>query len=204
MKKPNVELLFPTPVLFSSLERDFTQEEMDFFKTQENHQSNNQGNIRSTNGYILEHKNMISLKSFCLDIVNCYIDNVIKPRYAIYPFITQSWLNWTKEGQYHHIHEHPNSYLSGVLYINADRSEDKIYFYNGAYRQIRIESDKLDHLNSRSWWYEVQSKDIVLFPSNLSHNVETIKHKNTRLSLAFNVFLKGTFGDEKELTEMIL
>ncbi len=34
--------------------------------------------------------------------------------------------------------------------------------------------------------------------------VETKQGDNTRISLAFNVFIKGTVGNNKELTELIL
>ena len=46
------------------------------------------------------------------------------------PYITQSWLNYTRANQFHHRHEHPNSFVSGVLYINADKATDRINFYN--------------------------------------------------------------------------
>jgi hypothetical protein len=36
------------------------------------------------------------------------------------PFVTQSWLNWTKPGQWHHKHSHPNSLYSGVLYLDVE------------------------------------------------------------------------------------
>ena len=198
----NVELLFPTPVMFGKLDRDYTQDEMDFFDKQERY--NNLGNLRSKDGYILNKPEMASLKDFVVKFVDSYVQSIYKPRHPVTPWITQSWLNWTSAGQYHHAHEHPNSFLSGVLYINASKKEDKIYFHHSGYRQIRLESDNWDMLNSRSWWFGVETKDIVLFPSNVTHNVDTVKHENTRLSLAFNTFLKGTLGDETELTEMLL
>jgi hypothetical protein len=34
--------------------------------------------------------------------------------------------------------------------------------------------------------------------------VETKQGDNTRISLAFNVFIKGTFGSNKNLTELII
>jgi hypothetical protein len=43
-----------------------------------------------------------------------------------------------------------------------------------------------------------------MFPSSLTHMVETKEGTNTRISLAFNVFVKGTLGDNTRLTELIL
>jgi hypothetical protein len=43
-----------------------------------------------------------------------------------------------------------------------------------------------------------------MFPSSTTHQVETKKGNNTRISLAFNTFYKGTIGSNKDLTELIL
>jgi hypothetical protein len=43
-----------------------------------------------------------------------------------------------------------------------------------------------------------------MFPSSLVHMVENKEGTNTRISLAFNVFIKGTIGNNKNLTELIL
>ena len=44
--------------------------------------------------------------------------------------------------------------------------------------------------NSESWWFPVKTGDVILFPSSLIHMVETKQGTNTRISLAFNVFIK--------------
>jgi hypothetical protein len=38
-----------------------------------------------------------------------------------------------------------------------------------------------------------------MFPSSLTHMVENKEGTNTRISLAFNVFIKGAIGSNKEL-----
>lgn len=58
--------------------------------------------------------------------------------------------------------------------------------------------------NSTSWWFPVKTGDIIIFPSSLTHAVETKQGDNTRTSLAFNVFIKGTIGNNKSLTELHL
>ena len=42
----------------------------------------------------------------------------------------------------------------------------------------------------------------VLFPSTTIHQVTSKPDNNERISLAFNVFFKGTLGDDFELTEL--
>jgi hypothetical protein len=45
---------------------------------------------------------------------------------------------------------------------------------------------------------------IILFPSSTTHLVENKGGDNTRISLAFNTFFKGTMGENSQLTELIL
>jgi uncharacterized protein (TIGR02466 family) len=200
--EPNIKLLFPIPVMFNALNRKFTALELDYIKQHSNKTYQNQGNTTSLNNYILNEPELINLKDIVQHHIENYISQIYKPRYPVMPYITQSWLNWTEPGEYHHMHEHPNSFISGVLYINADIKEDKIKFHKSGYQQISLETDIYDMLNSKSWWFNVQTGDIVIFPSSLTHNVEKVTSGKTRISLAFNTFLRGTIGDNKMLTEL--
>jgi uncharacterized protein (TIGR02466 family) len=205
MSEPNFELLFPTPVMFNSMERDFTQAELDYVQSHNapDKTNRNVGNVTSNNNYILNEPEMKELHDFVLANVQLYIDKVMKPKYEVKPFITQSWLNYTKKGEFHHKHEHPNSFISGVLYINTDSTKDKITFHRSGYKQIQLSTDNFDVFNSDSWWFNVKTGGIVLFPSSLTHHVEDVIADETRISLAFNTFIKGTIGDNRSLTEFL-
>jgi hypothetical protein len=52
----------------------------------------------------------------------------------------------------------------------------------------------------KAWWFEVGTGDLVLFPSSLTHMVETVKGDQTRISLSFNTFPVGNIGEEVSLT----
>ena len=205
MNEPNFELLFPTPVMFNHMERDFTQAELDYVQSHNapDKTNRNVGNVTSNNNYILNEPEMKELHDIILANVQLYIDKVIKPKYEVKPFITQSWLNYTRKGEFHHKHEHPNSFISGVLYINTDSTKDKITFHRSGYKQIQLATDNFDIFNSDSWWFNVKTGGIVLFPSSLTHHVEDVIADETRISLAFNTFIKGTIGDNRSLTEFL-
>ena len=204
MKEPIIHSLFPTPVFFSSLERKLTPLETKFLNKKEKDTYNNEGNITSNDNYVLNEKPFLNLKNE-LDLkVKEYFDKIICPSNKVKPYITQSWLNYTKRNQYHHKHQHPNSLVSGVFYINADEKLDKIKFFKEDYQPIKLEIKEYNLFNSQSWWFTVKTGDIVLFPSSLTHMVETKDGDNIRTSLAFNVFVEGKIGDNKGLTELIL
>jgi uncharacterized protein (TIGR02466 family) len=196
--------LFPTPIYFSTLNRELTNKELSFIDKTKLNSHNNEGNIVSNDNYILNNKQFKDLK-IELDLkVQDYFDKIICPANNITPYITQSWLNYTETNQYHHKHQHPNSLVSGVFYINCDEEFDKIKFFKDGYKTIKPEIKEWNIWNSETWWFSVKTGDIILFPSSLTHMVETKQGDNTRISLAFNVFIKGTVGDNKLLTELIL
>jgi uncharacterized protein (TIGR02466 family) len=200
----NINGIFPTPIYISKLNRKLTPLELKFVDKSKKDFYKNDGNITSTNNYILNEKPFANIKKE-LDLkVQDYFDKVISPANKITPYITQSWLNYTETNQYHHKHAHPNSLVSGVFYINCHEEHDKIKFFNDNYKTIKLEVKDWNIWNSESWWFSVKTGDIILFPSSLTHMVETKEGTNTRISLAFNVFIKGTIGNNKNLTELIL
>ena len=123
-----------------------------------------------------------------------YFSKIVLAPKTVFPYITQSWLNYIEMNGSHHIHNHPNSYVSGVLYINADKTYDQITFSHGKYDRIKLGATTLNAFNSETWSYPVGSGEIVIFPSHLNHEVAVKKGKNSRISLSFNVFVKGTLG----------
>jgi uncharacterized protein (TIGR02466 family) len=204
IKEPEISGVFPIPVYISNLDRPFTKEEMGIFTTAEKKVVPNAGNITSANNYILNEKGMENLKDILTAHVTEYIKRIYAPKYPMVPYITQSWANYTKKNQYHHTHEHPNSFISGVLYINANEAHDKITLHKKGYQQIKPVPTEWNWYNSDSWFYTVKTGMIILFPSGTTHNVETKEGDNKRISLAFNTFFKGTMGENSQLTELIL
>ena len=196
--------IFPTPIYMSKINRELTPLELKFVDKSKKDFYKNDGNITSNNNYILNEKPFANIKKE-LDLrVQDYFNKVLSTTDAITPYITQSWLNYTETNQYHHKHQHSNSLVSGVFYINCDDKFDKIKFFNDKYSAIKPEVKDWNIWNSETWWFSVKTGDIILFPSSLTHMVETKEGTNTRISLAFNVFIKGTIGRNKSLTELIL
>ena len=204
MIESNISGIFPTPIYISKLVRELTPLELKFVDKNKKDFYKNDGNITSNNNYILNEKPFANIKKE-LDLrIQDYFNKVISPANNITPYITQSWLNYTETNQYHHKHAHPNSLVSGVFYINCLEEHDKIKFFNDNYQTIKLEIKNWNMWNSESWWFSVKTGDVILFPSSLTHMVETKQGDNTRISLAFNVFIKGTVGNKTSLTELTL
>ena len=190
--------LFPTPVGIYKLDRDLTEKEIAFIKGQETRP--NMGNTTSTDNTILRNKPLIKLRDFIETSVADYFKTIHNPKHQVSLRVTQSWINYTEPGQFHHKHAHPNSFISGVFYPQANRETDKIYFYRDGLQMIKLPPSEWNVWNSESWWFEVGTGDLVLFPSHLQHMVETVQGEQTRISLSFNTFPVGLVGEEVDLT----
>ena len=146
----------------------------------------------SLNHSLLDLDYLSELKEYILEKLKVYYRQVLSEE-SIDPYITQSWLNITEKNQGTHPHRHPNSIVSGVFYVEAD---DEIIFYdtNGSSFNTKCSVKKM----------KVSKNDLILFPSTLLHYVPNNTKTRTRITIAFNTFATGTFGDHNILTGLNL
>lgn len=193
--------LFPTVVTQTTIGRELSKGEIDCLSSQDKFRPA-VGNYTSVNKYILDLPALSSLKEDLNKFVQQYVDEIIKPTNDLKTYITQSWLTVTEPGGHHHQHNHPNSFLSGVFYLEVESGKDLIHFEETSYKQIYIESKDWDRLNSPAWRVNVSPGDIVIFPSRLAHSVPNTQTTTNRMSLAFNTFIDGVIGGYNHLTEL--
>ena len=204
MIPPQIIGLFPTPIYKNKLGRKLTQKELDLVKDTRAKCVPNRGNVTSADIDILSHPSFVDLKKEMDLFIKDYFSKIIFSSKSTFPYITQSWLNYTGVNEYHPPHNHSNSYLSAVFYIDAQKAHDKIIFSDNKYDQIRIAFTKWSPFNSGTWAFAVESGDLMMFPSHLTHFVPKKEGNNTRISLSFNVFVKGDLGDARQLTGLRL
>lgn len=190
--------LFPTAVGMFDLGRDLNEAEKSVLLNQE--MRPNMGNTTSADRFILRKEELSGLRSFIQTSINTYFEEIIAPSKEASLYITQSWVNYSEPGQWHHSHEHPNSILSGVFYVQSDNEKDRIYFENNSYQQIQFPTEKYNLYNSKTWWIEAKQGRLVIFPSSLRHSVSAVTADKTRVSLSFNTFANGMIGAEESLT----
>lgn len=195
-----IDAIFPTAIAQVDLDRELTDFESHFIGNQEVHQ--NRGNVTSLDHNILEHPKLSDLKQFCQSKLDQYLESVYCPKDDVSIYITQSWANYTDQGGFHHKHFHPNSFISGVFYVEGDDT-DKIYFSSDKYTTIDIIPRDWNLYNSKTWWMPATKGSLILFPSSLTHYVDNTVSER-RVSIAFNTFVKGTIGNAFELSGLNL
>ena len=200
----NIAGIFSTPVYQCNFSRAFTRAEMDFIQKQQEECRPNIGNKSTKDSYILNRKIFRSIKKELELRLQDYLDRVVCPTPGVRSYITQSWINYTGKEEYHHQHNHANSYISGVLYLIANKNCDRIYFERQLYPFLVPQAQVFNDWNSSSWWMPVHTATLIMFPSSLTHSVRHKKDDDIRISLSFNTFIKGKLGKEDSLTELKL
>ena len=70
-------------------------------------------------------------------------------------------------------------------------------FTNLFHSTINIEYNNPNYINEDLQNLNIQTGDIVLFPSHVMHKIRKNESNLPRFSLAFNYFVKGKFGKEE-------
>ena len=204
---PTIHGVFPCPVYIVKRDSNLSpKEEKEIGKIVKEGMYRTTGNSASDNSYIFNGK-LKELKQFCEQQLKIYVKEVINPKEELDFYITQSWLNITKPGEFHHGHSHAHSIISGVFYISTEE-DDKIFFADSNVKlkdQMMFASKESSVWNSAGQEIPSITNELLLFPSWLSHGVDVNKKATTdRVSISFNTFVRGTLGKENELYKLVL
>ena len=109
--------------------------------------------------------------------------------------IFSSWLTKTAPGDFSRSHRHSNSWLSGVYYPKGD-SGFSIRFHYDNRTQFFTPPTEYNIYNSTEWVIVPEDNHLILFFSQLRHEIMLNQSNKDRYSLAFNILPKGGFGAE--------
>ena len=200
MIKRELLQVFPTPVLILKYENSLDKEIKFVEKLKLQLNGGDNGNYKTENTYILKSKKLNKIKKFIEESIKIFSEDVLGYEDKLY--ITQSWANSNPKGSFHHAHTHSNSIISGVFYLRKSKDNPPILFNKTADTSISIKSKKFNTFNSGQLLIPVNEGELIMFPSNLNHNVPINNSDTVRLSLSFNTFT-NRLGDKNSLTEVI-
>ena len=109
-----------------------------------------------------------------------------------------AWVNINSPGAYNRLHSHPNSHLSGVMWIKSPKDCGVISFDNPnghhTYAEINSYDQKFNdkYFIHHSYWLPPIEGRMIIFPSHLQHEVEENKSNEDRISVSFNVTLTNS------------
>jgi uncharacterized protein (TIGR02466 family) len=109
--------------------------------------------------------------------------------------ITCMWANVAEVGHQHIIHAHSNSFLSGLLYLQAPEGSGATVFMDPRPASVMWDPDYLDKELFRTAYISNKAEKgvLVFFPSWLTHGVDVGRKRpeEKRIVLSFNVMIRG-------------
>ena len=119
-------------------------------------------------------------------------------------YITQSWLTISRPGEGHHLHRHPNSIYSGVYYLTGEHTQTKFHSPTKLYQQVVFQKNKTTPHLEQELTVNASQGNLIIFPSNLTHEVDPNPSEKIRTTLSFNTWFKGEVGNEERLDNLKL
>ena len=107
--------------------------------------------------------------------------------------IFSSWLTKTAPGDFSRSHRHSNSWLSGVYYPKGEPGFSIRFFYDNT-PPFYTPPTEYNIYNSKAWTIFPEDNHLILFFSQLRHQLMPNQSTKDRFSLAFNILPRGKFG----------
>ena len=113
--------------------------------------------------------------------------------------ITDMWANVLKDTEHHPMHTHSNNFLSGTYYLQSDQKASIVFHDPRPAADVIVPRKKETTLNNSSLLsYASKQNRAVIFPSWLPHWVQQNKSKTKRISIEWNIQIKGQVGEHHE------
>jgi uncharacterized protein (TIGR02466 family) len=195
--------LFPVPILRTNLDINCGEiiehtKNLSFLGPSKDPASNLLFISEDTN--VLNLKHNTSLKEQIIININYYLQEILKIDLTnIDPYVLNSWVIKVSPGGYGPRHQHSLSAFTGTFYVDVDEKSSPITFYKKHnnvtfdFMSPALMLNEYNFINSSSWSINLQKNDLILFPSNLDHQIGFNDSNNDRYSIAFDIFFKGTF-----------
>ena len=193
--KNEIISLFSTPIVKTNIGRSFTKEETDCIANIPMGKDKSPTvQMQSECFDIFDNftEELNDIKSFCEHELKRYleeVEGVDTERAGLR--ITQSWLTKLKPQEFHALHNHRNSYLSGILYISCLPNDniqfrDRYRFFDPA---LEFPKKKRTEYNAEGVAVNIEVGDLIIFPSLVLHQVSVNETKDKeRISLSFDTF----------------
>lgn len=104
--------------------------------------------------------------------------------------VTSIWTIKQSTGQYQAMHNHPAGHISGNMYLETPvLSDDSTRIDNNILFKFPVEKDVTKFILQDGWCYRPEEKDILVFPSYVSHLVYPWQGTGNRTVMAFDAVL---------------
>jgi len=110
--------------------------------------------------------------------------------------MSRLWINRFVKDEFIKPHWHPNSWLSGVYYPYGSNGSPITFLSPLPCPTIAPNVKKSNAYNNEQMDYNFSGESMIIFPSYLRHYTTPVQDSNNRISIAFNLWPKGTLQSD--------
>lgn len=197
---------FSVPIMLVDTDYGISESEMEYILDSE-YDPNSGGNLTSTDRSILDNQELSGLRGLVDTAIDVYAKDLLQwvPDNNLY--VTQSWVNKNSKGTQHSSHTHPNSFISGILYLTDDPTPTVFSQRFNHMFPLDMPCVEENAYNQRFRKYEIRPErkgQIILFPSSVEHFVPSNLSNEERMTLSFNTWARGSAGTTQNITYLDL
>jgi uncharacterized protein (TIGR02466 family) len=189
---PEVFDIFPTPIARYErlLDKELIAELVEYFDRQARIENVNSANLSHTQMVAPEKHSSFQRLSQLVETPLVEFGKLIFGE-TLHWSIKEMWVNHLEHGGRQSLHNHANSFVSGVIYLTeSDPSANTVFAKSPGGHEFVFNNTNaraaLGPYNAGKWVSpDPAPGDMILFPSYLLHEVPTNKG-NRRISMAFN------------------
>ncbi len=177
------EVLCPN---YENIKDDFIEWIYDYKKNNEGLKISNRGGWHSNYDFFTCNTFSPFLKYICSNAEKSLI-------YTCNLHLNSMWINVNQKGDYNKCHIHPGSTLSGVFWIKTPDNCGNLTFYSdNSYSEHNLITNTSEKICKKFNYYSnfsftPKEGTMILFPSNMLHDVEINESESDRISIAFNL-----------------
>ena len=188
--------LFPTPVSQTTL--DFDNKKILGIVDNLPHIRYNSDNSTTAaiSHELLNFEELKDLKTSILSEAKKFIFDDIGFCPGIDLYIASSWFNIHHRGDFSREHTHPNSFYSGVYYVDLPEGDSGDFYFMKMHDTActaTISPDVMypNNYNSLRVVMDTKPGTLLMFPSHVWHGVTNNNTDHRRVTIAFNIFVRG-------------
>ena len=100
--------------------------------------------------------------------------------------IDRCWLNVLGEGDSIDVHNHPNSFYTGVYFVQAPADGARLFLYHPAAEMgFSVPSTRETKLNQRAYVYQPRPGDLLVYESHIAHSFQVHGSDREHINLCF-------------------
>jgi len=183
----NIDDLIPTPVLKYRVPESIMQGTQSYYESKQNLLPQND---QQYSDFFDEQKDfkleeLPELHNLILNAIDLYVEQTgITIKEDSFGYWTQ---DYRETGQYHELHAHGVSGISGVYWIQANDAAGQFVFHNPDPISYFVPKHRDSKYVSPKSYIKPTAGMLILFPSYIKHEVEPSKEGAIRATLAFNL-----------------